>query len=126
MSLRVGVIGIAGAEVAELLRRDGGIEPVIEVDLKAAQMVAGGELDYVVGVCESGGGAALAIPIAILGAERCVNLSKLGRSASAEEIAGYVAGGRVAFGIARDHLRKLVPWLGAAISDAQSLAPPAS
>lgn len=113
MSLRIGVIGISGREVAESLARSGDIEPVVEVDIQAAQMLANGELDYIVGVCESGGGAALAIPIAMLGADRCLNLSKLGRPASAEEIAESLREGRRAFGVARDHLGQLVPVLAA-------------
>jgi hypothetical protein len=113
MSRRVGVIGISGKEVAELLARSGDIEPVVEVDIQAAQMLAAGELDYIVGVCESGGGAALAIPIAILGADKCLNLSKLGRPASPQEIAARLREGRRAFGVARDHLGQLVPDLAA-------------
>jgi hypothetical protein len=115
MSLRVGVIGISGKEVAELLSRSGDIEPVVEVDIQATQMLADGDLDYIVGVCESGGGAALAIPIAMLGADKCINLSKMGRSASAEEIATSLREGRRAFGLARDHLGGLVPVLAAEI-----------
>jgi hypothetical protein len=118
VSVRVGVIGISGKEVAELLARSGDIEPVVEVDIQAAQMLAAGELDFIVGVCESGGGAALAIPIAILGSDKCINLSKLGRSASAEEIAASVREGKRAFGLARDHLGQLVPVLaGEMLSD---------
>jgi Protein of unknown function DUF2620 len=126
MSARVGVIGIAGSEVADALRRAGDIEPVVTVDMDAATMLVNGDLSYVIGVCESGGGAALAIPIAIAGAEKCVNLSKLGRPAPPEEIVELLEEGRRVFGVARDHLGQLVPRLAAAILQRENVAPRAS
>lgn len=126
MSVRVGVIGIASGDVADALRRAGDVEPVVTVDVDAATMLVDGDLSYVVGVCESGGGAALAIPIAILGAEKCVNLSKLGRPTPPEELVAVLEEGRLAFGIARDHVGQLVPQLAAAILVRQDAARPAS
>src|SRR5882672_1148984 len=124
MTVRIGVIGIAGAEVSDSLRAVGDIEPVVAVDMEAASSLAAGELDYLIGVCESGGGAALAIPIAILGSGRCTNVSKLGRPATSEEIDDLLETGTVAFGIARDHLGQLVPQLASAMRRRQAALPP--
>jgi Protein of unknown function DUF2620 len=124
MSVRIGVIGIASSEVSSSLRAAGDIEPLVAVDMEAASSLAAGELDYLIGVCESGGGAALAIPIAILGSARCSNVSKLGRPADAEEIIGLLDGGTVAFGVARDHLGELVPRLASAILKRHAALPP--
>lgn len=126
VTVRVGVIGIATGEVADALRRVGGLEAVPAVDIEGATMLAEGEISFLVGICESGGGAALAIPIAIAGADRCINLSKLGRPTPADEIPGLIEEGKRAFGVARDHISVLVPQLGQAIVESQDRIQPAS
>jgi hypothetical protein len=109
--LKIGVIGIGRDEIVRMLESAPGVQPVPTSDIDAATRVQAGELDYVVGVCESGGGAALAIPIAILGADRCRNLSKLGRPAPRAELVAALEAGVVSFGLARDHIPALVPEL---------------
>jgi Protein of unknown function DUF2620 len=113
--IRVGVIGAGREDVLGALRGSAGIDPVPTSDIDAAGMVLEGELSYVIGVCESGGGAALAIPIAVLGATSCTNLSKLGRPIAEEALPGLLAQGYRAFGVARDHVNDVVPALAAAI-----------
>jgi hypothetical protein len=126
VTVRVGVVGIATGDVADALRRVGDIEPVPAVDIEAATMLVEGDLSFLVGVCESGGGAALAIPIAIAGADKCINLSKLGRPMAAAEIPKLIEEGKRAFGIARDHISVLAPQLGQAILASQDRIRPAS
>jgi hypothetical protein len=115
--LKVGVIGIGRDEIVGILAATPGIEPVATSDIDAATRVQSGELSYIVGVCESGGGAALAIPIAILGADRCANLSKLGRPVAEADLPAVFDSGTRAFGVARDHIPALVPALARAAAE---------
>src|SRR4051794_23131190 len=114
--MNVGVIGIGRDEVVRIVDGTPGVEPVATSDIDAASRLQAGELQYMIGVCESGGGAALAIPIAILGADRCTNLSKLGRPVPESELPEVIASGVVAFGVARDHIPALVPALLGALA----------
>jgi hypothetical protein len=115
-TLKIGVIGTGREEIVRLVDGVPGLEPVPTSDIDAATRLQGGELSYIVGVCQSGGGAALAIPIAILGPDRCTNLSKLGRPVPEGDLPGLVAGGIVSFGVARDHIPAIVPALLNALS----------
>lgn len=114
--LKIGVIGIGRDEIIRIVGDLPGAEPVATSDIDAAMRLQAGELSYMIGVCESGGGAALAIPIAILGAERCTNLSKLGRPVPEAELPAAIESGTVAFGVARDHIPALVPALVRALA----------
>lgn len=109
--IQVAVIGLARDEITSALSRGGGIESIAMSDIEAATKLLSGELAYIVGACESGGGAALAIPIALVGADQCRNLSRLGRPAGAEEIRSLIADGVRAFGVARDHVTVVVETL---------------
>jgi hypothetical protein len=108
--VRVAVTGLARDDV--IARLPAGIEAHAMSDVEAASQLAAHAVDYVIGVCESGGGAALAMSIAIVGPEACVNLSKMGKPAERAELPGLLDGGARAFGIARDHVPGLVPALG--------------
>jgi hypothetical protein len=121
--VRVGVIGLARQQVAAEFERRGA-EPVPTSDIEAATMLQAGELSYIVGVCESGGGAALAIPLAIAGPARCVNLSRLGKAARPEDLPALLESGKVCFGVARDHVDGLLGALADAIV-ARAAAEPA-
>ena len=113
-TLRVAVTGLGRQDVSEALRAVGGIEAVEMSDVEAATAL-GGSVDYVVGVCESGGGAALAMCIAIVGADRCTNLSRMGRATEPERLPGLLDDGVEVFGVARDHVSAIVPGLGRAL-----------
>jgi hypothetical protein len=110
--LRVAATGLGRQDVAEALAALGGIEVVEMSDVEAATALSGGTVDYGVGVCESGGGAALAMCIAILGADRCTNLSKMGRPVEADKMPALLGEGVIVFGVARDHVATVVPSLG--------------
>jgi hypothetical protein len=109
--IKIGVIGIAREEISTVLSRENGLVPVPTSDIDASTRLQSGDLRYIIGACESGGGAALAIPIALLGTDRCRNLSRLGRPAGRDEIRAVVRGGVVAFGVARDHVDDIVATL---------------
>jgi hypothetical protein len=113
--IRVAATGLGRQDVADALRQLGGIEVTAMSDVEAASALSTQSMDYAVGVCESGGGAALAMCIAILGADRCTNLSKMGRPADAEQLPGLLDDGVRVFGVARDHIAVVVPVLGRAL-----------
>jgi Protein of unknown function DUF2620 len=114
--VRVAVIGIGRDEVLGILGNAPGVEPIPTSDIDAASMLQRGEVSHIIGVCESGGGAALAIPIAIVGVDKCTNLSKLGKPASRDELPALLGRGFRVFGVARDHVGQLVPAIAEAVT----------
>jgi hypothetical protein len=115
--IRVGVTGLGRGDAVESLRAVGQIEPVAMGDMEAATCLTRDELSYVVGVCESGGGAALAMAIALVGPDSCTNLSKMGRPIDPARLPSLLADGVRVFGVARDHVATVVPALGRALTD---------
>jgi hypothetical protein len=113
--LRVAATGLARQDVADVLRSLDGFEVTQMSDIEAATALSGGAIDYAIGVCESGGGAALAMCIAILGADRCTNLSRMGRPVEHDAIPPLLDEGIRVFGVARDHVSTVVPALGRAL-----------
>jgi|GEM_PF-44264 len=67
-------------------------------DLDAAMAMQNGEYDFYIGACNTGGGGALAMAIAILGLEKCATLSMPGKILSDEKMREEVESGKVAFG----------------------------
>lgn len=67
-------------------------------DLEAAMAISTGQYDYYIGACNTGGGGALAMAIAILGMEQCATLSMPGKILSNEKIKEEVESGKIAFG----------------------------
>lgn len=114
-TLRVAATGLGRQDVADALEPLGGIEVAQMSDVEAGTALSGGRIDFAIGVCESGGGAALAMCIAMLGADRCTNLSKMGKPVQAEAMPALVDGGVRVFGVARDHVAAVVPALGRAL-----------
>ncbi len=67
-------------------------------DLDAAMAMQTGQYDYYIGACNTGGGGALAMAIAILGLDQCATLSMPGKILSDEKIKEEVESGKIAFG----------------------------
>lgn len=80
-------------------------------DIEAAQAVKAGKADYYLGACATGGGGALALAMAILGASRCAIVSVPGRFPREEVVERAVREGKVAFGFTSDHVDAVVPTL---------------
>ena len=57
-----------------------------------------GNVDYYFGACNTGGGGALAMAIAIAGADKCATLAMPGNILEEEKIKDEVKAGKVAFG----------------------------
>ncbi|WP_245737383.1 DUF2620 family protein [Xenorhabdus japonica] len=60
--------------------------------------IKNGEADYYLGACNTGGGGALAIAIALIGLDQCATISMPGKILSDEEIITHVKAGKKAFG----------------------------
>ena len=73
-------------------------EIIIKSDIDAAMDVKMGNVDYYFGACNTGGGGALAMAIAIAGADKCATLAMPGNILEKEKIRDEVKAGKVAFG----------------------------
>ncbi|KAE9528293.1 DUF2620 domain-containing protein [Testudinibacter aquarius] len=78
-------------------------------DIEAAMAIQTGQAEYYFGACNTGGGGALAMAIAIIGANRCATLGMPGKILSDAEIAQAVADGKVAFGFTAQDIERIVP-----------------
>lgn len=85
------------------------VEAVIKTDIEAAMMIKSGQADFYLGACNTGGGGALAMAIAILGTNNCVTLSMPGNIKTEEEIREIVKSGKKAFGFTAEHIDHVVP-----------------
>ena len=115
------VIGgqISKQEIADLvheLAKDK-MEIIIKNDLDAAMDVQNVLVDSYLGACNTGGGGALAMAIALAGADKCATVSMPGKIKSEEEIIEEVKKGKVAFGFTAQHIGQVVPVIIQAILD---------
>lgn len=92
-----------------------GIELAIKNDLDAVNALKMGKFDYYVGACNTGGGGALAMAIALLGQNLCKTISMPGKVFSDEEIITAVKEGKKAFGFTAQHAEQVLPVLMKAI-----------
>ncbi len=101
--------------VAELM--NGRTEIEIRGDLDAAMGVKNGKYDYYVGACNTGGGGALAMAMAMLGSKLCSTISMPGQIKSKEFIREEVNKGKKAFGFTAQHKEEVLPVLLQAICE---------
>jgi hypothetical protein len=101
----------AKENIAELVRKVGGdqVEVSVMQDTSAAVAIKSGKSDFYLGACNTGGGGALALAIAILGMSLCQSLSMPGRVCSEEEIVSAVRSGKKAFGMTDETVGIIVP-----------------
>ncbi|CDL85015.1 DUF2620 domain-containing protein [Xenorhabdus szentirmaii] len=78
-------------------------------DIEAAMAIKNGEADYYFGACNTGGGGALAIAIALIGLDKCVTLSMPGKILSEDEIVAHVKSGKKAFGFTGQDIDIILP-----------------
>ncbi len=100
-------------DIANLVKKQLGdaVEVTIKGDLDAAMGMKAGQYDYYLGACNTGGGGALAMILAILGKNKCATISMPGQIKSDEEIQSEVKDGKVAFGFTAQHKENVVPVL---------------
>lgn len=81
----------------------------IKTDIEAAMSIKNNEADIYLGACNTGGGGALAMAIAILGVGACSTISMPGSIKSDEEIKKEVASGKKAFGFTAQDVEHVLP-----------------
>ncbi|HOO73803.1 MAG TPA: DUF2620 domain-containing protein [Tepiditoga sp.] len=81
----------------------------IKSDIEAAMAIKAGTADYYFGACNTGGGGALAMAIALLGMGMCATVSMPGKIRSDEEITNVIKNGKKAFGFTPQHADQVIP-----------------
>ena len=99
--------------IADFVTSMGGdrVSVTIMGDIQAAMEVKNGNADYYIGACNTGGGGALSMAVALLGLAQCATLSMPGSIKTEEEIAAEVAAGKKAFGFTSQHVDRVLPIL---------------
>jgi len=100
-------------QIADFVNNLGGDKVSVEImgDIQAAMQVKNNLADYYIGACNTGGGGALSMAIALLGMGVCATLSMPGSIKTNEEIAAEVAAGKKAFGFTSQHIDTIMPVL---------------
>lgn len=101
------------AEIKKLVEQhaQGKFEVEVKSDLDATMALKNGQVDYYFGACNTGGGGALAMAIALLGRDLCETVSMPGKIKSEAEIIESVQNGKKAFGFTAQHKDVVVPIL---------------
>ncbi|SKC81729.1 DUF2620 domain-containing protein [Maledivibacter halophilus] len=99
--------------IAKIIEGIGGKDVKVEIksDIEAAMAVKTGTADYYFGACNTGGGGALAMAIALLGAGKCATLSMPGKAPEEEKVIEAINKGKVAFGFTNEHINQAVPMI---------------
>ena len=87
----------------------------IKNDLDAVMAMQAGQYDYYIGACNTGGGGALAMAMALLGPAKCQTISMPGRISPDADIIGAVKAGKIAYGFTAQHAEQVLPVLLKAI-----------
>ncbi|HBG5344768.1 TPA: DUF2620 domain-containing protein [Clostridioides difficile] len=93
-------------KIEEIARDKVSIE--IKSDLEAAMAMKNGQADYYFGACNTGGGGALAMAIALLGMPMCLTASMPGSMLSKEEIIKGIDAGKKAYGFTPQHADQVI------------------
>ncbi|CDG19594.1 DUF2620 domain-containing protein [Xenorhabdus doucetiae] len=78
-------------------------------DIEAAMAIKNGEADYYLGACNTGGGGALAMAIALIGLDQCATIGMPGKILSNDEIIAHVKAGKKAFGFTGQDIDIVLP-----------------
>ncbi|MTK08664.1 MAG: DUF2620 domain-containing protein [Hungatella sp.] len=110
-------------EIAKIVSQlmNGKAEIEIKGDLDGAMGVKEGKYDYYVGACNTGGGGALAMALALLGSKSCSTISMPGQIKSEAFIREEVEKGKKAFGFTAQHKDEVLPVLLKAISEKEGV-----
>ncbi|HCW73835.1 MAG TPA: DUF2620 domain-containing protein [Clostridiaceae bacterium] len=97
--------------VASLLRKHLGSDDEIKImsDIEASMAIKTNAADYYFGACNTGGGGALAMAIALLGMNQCATVAMPGNIRSREEIIKEVENGKKAFGFTPQAAETVIP-----------------
>jgi hypothetical protein len=116
--MRFVTYGMGREQVVDMVRSAAPAGTTVDAlsDYQAANDIRTGKADAAIGVCQSGAGGALAIPMALLGSPVCAQLSTPSRKPTAEEIAAAVTSGKKVFGLALGHIDEAIPTLVRALT----------
>lgn len=97
--------------VADITAKIAGDKASIEIksDIGAAMAIKTGAADFYLGACNTGGGGALAMAIALLGMGQCATVSMPGNIKSEAEIKAEVEAGKKAYGFTAQHAEEVIP-----------------
>ncbi|MGL5041510.1 MAG: DUF2620 domain-containing protein [Culicoidibacterales bacterium] len=97
--------------IEALVKKCGGDKVIVTVqgDLDAAMSLQAGTVDYYVGACNTGGGGALAMALALVGHDKCSTLSMPGNMKSEAEIRAEIQSGKKAFGFTAQDKETIIP-----------------
>ena len=97
--------------VADITAKIAGDKASIEIksDIEAAMAIKTGAADFYLGACNTGGGGALAMAIALLGMGQCATVSMPGNIKSEAEIKAEVEAGKKAYGFTAQHAEEVIP-----------------
>ncbi|MEY4474764.1 MAG: hypothetical protein RL248_531 [Pseudomonadota bacterium] len=110
---KIGIAGLQRELIREMIEQTAPntFETFILSDMDAAIKVKEGELDYYIGACNTGAGAALSMAIAIIGYNKSATIAKPGIKAKPEQIKKLVSDGTLAFGLSVEHIEHAIPLL---------------
>jgi hypothetical protein len=116
--MRIVIYGMGREQVLELVRSVAPAGSTVDPlsDYQAANEIRTGQADAAIGVCQSGAGGALAIPMALLGSASCAQLSTPSRQPTDDEIVAAARSGKKVFGLALGHVDAAVPTLVRALT----------
>lgn len=98
-------------KVADITAKIVGDRVTIEIksDIEAVMAIKTGTADYYLWACNTGGGGALAMAIALLGMANCATVSMPGHIKTEAEIKAEVDAGKKAFGFTAQHAEEVIP-----------------
>lgn len=88
---------------------NGNVIVEVKSDLDAAMAMKANQYDYYVGACNTGGGGALAMAMALLGKDKCATVSMPGVVKDETFIRDQFKQGKVAFGFTAQHRSLVLP-----------------
>ncbi|MGY2574651.1 DUF2620 domain-containing protein [Vibrio sp. C8] len=117
---RIGIAGLQREQIKQQIEQvaPGQFELHILNDMDAAMKVKAGQLDYYIGCCNTGAGAALSIAIAIIGYNKSCTIAKPSIQAKQAEVTRFIEEGRVAFGLSVEHVEHAIPMLTQSLLEA--------
>lgn len=80
----------------------------VKTDLDAAMDLKSGVADYYFGACNTGGGGALAMVIALVGSDKTVVLGMPGKTLTEDEIINNIKAGKIAFGFTSQDMEFII------------------
>lgn len=111
--MKIAIGGLKKNEMEDAIRKasNGQVETIITTDIQGAKMLKKQEVDYYLGACESGGGAAISILIGMIGYSKCCTVAKNGQKINPQSVEKLIQEGKIVFGMAHDTIDQTVPVL---------------